>query len=120
MSNPDPRHWKVLDVLIGHLSDVTDLCWFQQVAYLYVNILYLCTCDVCMYICIYIHVYIKVYVCHMISCAPLSFDRFASLNEEQMAFARGDLQDGLSLEDVMDKVSSVSIITCLPLFSISL
>ena len=30
ISNPDPRHWKVLDFLIGHQSDVTDLVWFQQ------------------------------------------------------------------------------------------
>ena len=32
LSHPDPRHWKVLDILINHQSDVTDLCWFQQVS----------------------------------------------------------------------------------------
>ena len=30
VSNADPRHWKVLDFLIQHQSDVTDLVWFQQ------------------------------------------------------------------------------------------
>ena len=30
VSHPDPRQWKVLDYLIAHQSDVTDLCWFQQ------------------------------------------------------------------------------------------
>jgi hypothetical protein len=32
------------------------------------------------------------------------FFRFATLNEEQMAFARGDMKDGLSLEEVIDQV----------------
>jgi len=32
VSSPDPRHWKVLSFLISHQSDVTDLCWFQQVS----------------------------------------------------------------------------------------